>query len=385
MPAIGPAAAGSLTPAFEAAVERDATVQALVARRAEIAAELNATAYLIPEPPSFSIGYLSDWPARNIGFREYEAELSAPLWLPGEQGAALESVEAAAAKLEADIDVARLEVAGALRAGYWDLEAARQALTLAERKRDTARALVEDTARQVGAGRVARVALHLAEADLHEAEAFVSERRADLGAAFASFHELTGVEPPDSFAESVAGEAFPTDHPRLRAMKWAGERAKAEFRRARVGVVEPPEVALVARSEREDHEDRFNTSLGFRVTIPFVSAGQTRPRRAAAVADHSAALAELGASEREIRADLERARIALDSARRQFAALDQRIAALEAVVVLTEQSYRVGEAPIVEVIRARAALFEAENARVGARIAEARALSDINQALGVEP
>lgn len=385
IPTIGPAAAGALSPAFEAAVERDAAVQALVAHRVEITAELNAASYLIPAPPSFTVGFLTDWALRNTGFREYEAELSAPLWLPGERGATRESIEAASSKLEANIAVARLGVASAVRDVYWKVEAARQAFALARRKRDTARAMVEDTARQVSAGRVARLELHLAEADLQEAEAAVTERGAELDSARVSFHALSGVEPPATIAEPDAGDSFPTDHPQLRALRWEAERAKAEYRLARVSVREAPEVALVARSERDDFEERLNTSLGVQVTIPFASEARNMPKRAAAVADHGAALAELSAAKREIQAAVQRARIALGSAGRQFAALDRRIAELESVLALTERAYRVGEAPIIEVIRARAAVFEAEDARLVAHIAEERARSDINQALGIEP
>lgn len=385
IPTIGPATAGALTAAFETAVERDAAVQTLVARRAQIAAALDATEYLIPAPPLISLGHLTDLPTRNSGFREYEVELSVPLWLPREQGATRSLVETQASGLEAAIVVARLRVAGAVRDVYWNVEAARRALALAVRKRDTAAALVDDTARQTRAGQVARLDLHLAEAALQEAEAIVAESDAELGVALISFRALTGMEPPASFVELEPSDTFPTDHPQIHAIKWEAERATAELRLALIAVREAPEVAFVARSERDDFDGRFITSLGVRVEIPFSSEARNKPRRAAAVAAHSAALAELSASEREIQASVERARVALGSARRQVTALDQRIAALQSALVLTEQAYRFGEAPFVEVIRARGAVFEAEAARLNARIAAERARSDVNQALGIQP
>ncbi|MFZ1415303.1 MAG: TolC family protein, partial [Defluviicoccus sp.] len=52
---------------------------------------------------------------------------------------------------------------------------------------------------------------------------------------------------------------------------------------------------------------------------------------------------------------------------------------------LVERSVRAGEGALVELVRARANLFDAEVARLQSQIAVMRARSRLNQALGLDP
>jgi outer membrane protein TolC len=61
-----------------------------------------------------------------------------------------------------------------------------------------------------------------------------------------------------------------------------------------------------------------------------------------------------------------------------FGALDQRRRQLE-------PAYSTGEIPLVELVRARVAAFDADLGRARARAAVYRARSRLNQALGVMP
>lgn len=379
------AAASSLTPAFEAAIERSAEVQSLLVRRGEIEARRQAAGAVMPAPPAATLGAITDWAARNKGSREYEAELSAPVWLPGERGATREVVDADAAKLEAEIALRRLDLARVFRDAYWDVAEKRALLALAIEKQQSARSLTEDTRRRTRAGLSAQVDTHLAEADLHEAEAAVSTRQTDLETALIAFRALTGTEPPEGADEVAAPSVRSGDHPRLILPRRAVAAAEADGRLARLADRDPPEVGLVARTERGDREESYTTSFGLRVRIPFSGEQRNGPRRAVAESARSAALLDLAAAEREIEAGIARARVTLDGAERLAGIAEARHAALQSAFDYTRRAAAAGQTGFAEMIRQRGSLFEAANARAAARIAVARARAGLNQAYGIEP
>lgn len=379
------AAASSLTPAFEAAVELSAEVQSLLARRGEIEARRQAAGAFMPAPPTATLGAITDWAARNKGSREYEAELSAPVWLPGERGATREAVDADGARLEAEIALRRLDLAKAFRDVYWDVAEKRALLALAAEKHEAARTLTEDTRRRTRAGLQAQVDTHLAEADLHEAEAAVATRQTDLDTALIAFRALTGTLPPDSADETAARTAKGGDHPRLILPRRAVAAAEADSRLTRLADRDPPEVGLVARTERGDREESYTTSFGVRVRIPFSGEQRNAPRRAVAESARSAALLDLAAAEREIEAGIARAQAALSGAERLAGIAEARHAALQSAFDYTRRAAAAGQTGFAEMIRQRGTLFEAANARAASRVAVARARAGLNQAYGLEP
>lgn len=378
------AGASGLTPAFEAAVERSAEVQSLLVRRGEIEARRRAAGSFIPAPPAATLGATTDWAARNKGSREYEAEVSAPVWLPGERGATRDMVDADGAKLEAEIALRRLDLARMLRDAYWDVAERRALLALAIEKRDSARSLADDTRRRAGAGLSAQLDTHLAEADLHEAEAVIAARRTDLDTALIVFRTLTGTEPPDSAEETVA-PARADAHPRLILPRRAVAAAEADSRLTRLADRDPPEVGLVARTERGDREESYATSFGIRIRIPFAGEQRNAPRLAVAESARTAALLDLAAAEREVEAGIAKAQATFTGAERLAAIAEARHAALQSAFDYTRRAAAAGQTGFAEMIRQRGALFEAANARAAARIAVARARAGLNQAHGIEP
>lgn len=382
--AITPEAWGSaLTPVFEAALEQNPGVQAIIARRGEIAARRQAADNLLPAPPSIALGATSDLPARDLGANEFELELAAPVWLPGEREATRNTVETSAAELEADLAATRLEVARTVREAFWDVVERRELLALSIQKRDVARALAEDTQRRVKAGLAAQADAHLAEADRQEAEGAFIERTTDLDQAIIAFRNLTGLAPPEMTAEPEP--ASRPDHPSLTLLRRILSAADAEIRLTAVVDREPPEIGVLARVERGDREEQYNTLVGIRVRIPFAGEQRNAPRRAAAEAARSAAVAELWATERDIEAEIAKARAALSGAQRQAGTASARFASQEAAFGFSERAYRAGEIGLTELIRLRAQMFDAANDRAIARIAVERARSNLIQAYGIEP
>ena len=108
-------------------------------------------------------------------------------------------------------------------------------------------------------------------------------------------------------------------------------------------------------------------------------------KRAAAAAEVVAAREEFALAQREVAGDVDQVQARLDGARQQLAALEARRGNLAAVVQLAQEGQRAGQVALIELIRARLQLFEADLARATARVAVGRTRSDMNQALGLEP
>ena len=370
---------------LESAWARNAEIAALTARRAEILARKRAAGRLTPGPPALSVGHLSDYVTGDDGYREYDVELGTPLWLPGEGTAIRRVADAELVQLAAELAVARLAVAGEVRDSYWRYRLAAVAAEVARRRLDAARALQNDLDRQVRAGQVARADLLLSVAETAGARAILSTEEASATQTRLAFRALTGVEPPVDVVEPEVPAQADANHPRLIALRRTVDVSEATSRLLTVQDRDSPEVALLGVVERELANDPYDKRIGVRVVIPFATEGRNDPRRKANEVERTRALAELRASDYQIRAEVGKAEADLASAKERETLVQERYRAFAERLDLVERSVRAGEGALVELVRARANLFDAEVARLQSQIAVMQARSRLNQALGLDP
>lgn len=388
----GEPARSGLAAALEQAWRLHPQAAALEGREAEARANRDIASGLTPEPPSVAIGSLNDRYNRNLGRQEWEVELAAPLWLPGQKAAreaeAASRIDAAGAKRAA----LRMELAGELREAWWALAAARNARALAARRLDTARALEADVGRRYKVGELSRIDANLARSEVHAAGAELIETEATLLQADQALRTLIGTAAPLDMAEeaptrpALAGaQADPAAHPLL-----AAAAAAARSARARVTVTDEsrraaPELALRVVRERADFAEPYANTIGIRLKIPFSSGAQVRRETSAAQAEADQADAEMLRTETRVRLEAERARRALDAAERQLAMAQERLALSAENLRLSEKAFSLGESDLATLLRIRAAAFDAEAFLDRQRVARAAAISRLNQALGVLP
>ncbi len=370
---------------LESAWARNAEIAALTARRAEISARKRAAGRLTPGPPSLGVGHLNDYVTGDDGYREYDVELGTPLWLPGEGTAIRRVADAELVQLDAELVVARLAVVGEVRDSYWRYRLAAVAAEVARRRLDAARALQNDLDRQVRAGQVARADLLLSVAETADARAILSTEEASATQTRLAFRALTGVEPPVDVVEPEVPAQADANHPRLIALRRTVDVSEATSRLLTVQDRDSPEVALLGVVERQLANDPYDKRIGVRVVIPFATEGRNDPRRKANEVERTRALAELRASDYQIRAEVGKAEAGLASAKERETLVQERYRAFAARLDLVERSVRAGEGALVELVRARANLFDAEVARLQSQIAVMQARSRLNQALGLDP
>src|SRR5581483_3195330 len=285
--------ASALTPAFERACERTPEIQALIARRAVVDARQNAAGALLPGGPWTTVMHRTDALTHDRGTRDYVAEFMVPIWLRGERGASLAAALTEGERLEAEIAFRRLEVAKRVRDAYWMAAEARDKATIADRRRTTATALLQDVRGQARTGQIGVMEARMAEAELNDAEAALAGRRAELRQAVIAFRVLTGLDPPPTFSERQSGSATPAGHPRIVLRHSALRKAFAEQDLTWIMDRERPEFGAFVQNMTDTSMEPNVTTLGVRLKIPFAYDAVNQPKRAAAAAEVVAAREEL--------------------------------------------------------------------------------------------
>lgn len=412
-----PLHAQTLAHALDQAWTRAPQASAFAAREAEAQARAEVASGVLPLPPSVSLSTLNDKLGSDQGRQEWELELALPLWLPGQRSAREGEAQSIVAEVTARRRALRLQLAGELRDAWWALAAARAAVSLAERRSNTAAALESDVQRRVKAGDLARVDGNLAQGERLAAQAEQLEAAGALRTAEQVWRHLTGNPPPASLTpEPPAGltgtatgattaaatstatttttateratapvTLSPEDHPALAYALAATRVAQAKLVVADATRRDAPELALRYFRERSSYNDGQANAIGIKLTVPFSSGARTRQESAGLQADVAQADGELAQAKLGLALDTERAGLDLESARRQIDLARERRELGVDTLRLVEKSFALGESGLPALLLARATAYEAEAALARQQIAADAAQSRLNQALGVLP
>lgn len=378
------ARADTLSAALAAAWARHprAAAQAALADEARARAELADG--LTPGPATLSLGHLNDGIASNRGREEWEVEMSAPLWLPGQRAARRGEADSTLAMLAAQRAALTLELAGEVRAAWWALADARQARDLAARRAASALALETDVLRRYQAGELARVDANLARDERLAAEAERLESDTALAQAEQALRALTGHVPATLEAEGGTAESG-REHPALAALAAAAQAARARLNVARHSRRDAPELAVRVLRERGDFNDPFANAVGVKFSIPFSSGPRVARDDAAARAELDQAEAEHAQARHRLALAADQSRSELDAARRLLESGGLRRELTADNLRLAEKAFALGESDLTALLRARAAAFEAEALYHRRQVALTAAQSHLKQALGVLP
>lgn len=378
------ASAANLQEGFTAATRLDAELRSIAARREAALARAARADSLLPGAPVAALAYRSDQLSGNRGLREYEGELDVPVWLPGEARALRQAAEAAVTSLDAQGARRRLLLAGEVRTAYWNWAMADAARAAAQQRVMLARSLERDTARQVRGGNMPQTEALLALADLREAEASLQTAELDRRAAAIAFRTLTGTMPSAGPPESPAPGRVATD-PRIGAAQAAIGAAQREERLVAARDRANPEIGVQLRYERDAFEQPWGTRVLLRMAIPFQNPPLQRERLAEARAAMSAGVAELHSAERTVASAADAARATRETAEAVMVTAQARHDAVRRQAALAEAALRAGQLPLIELVRVRGQLADADAALRRARVNAARSVSVLNQAQGVLP
>lgn len=379
-------AAGTLRDAIERAWERQPAAQARPARGDEFIAKQEAARAAFPEPPSLRLGNRNDRLNRNDGAREWEAEIALPLWLPGERDRQSAVVNAERDQYDTGLTAAKLKIAGEVRDAYWQARLADNELALARRKVHEAGVLAADVERRVKAGDLARIDLNQAQAAERLARAALAEAEIKTFRATQGFNVLTGLSAlPIGEERPPAQGAVPDEHPLLAPLQRAVATHQAKLNQATQNLRNNPELELGMRRERGTFDEAYANSLQLRLRLPFATDARNKPRIAGANAELIEAHTAYTLERAKVVAEIEIARRELEQSRTVSGLTEARFTLTADTQQLLAKAFALGEFDLVTRLRAENERFEAELQFTRAKLEAARALSRLNQALGVLP
>ena len=383
-------ATATLAEALDLAWERAVSAKISEAKRTEAEANRVVGGSVFAAPPVLGIALRDDRLNSNRGLREYEVDVALPLWLPGQRDARRVLAEQQWKDSDAAMGVARLALAGELRAAVWALSAAEAETAIARERVTLAEKLQADVARRESAGDLARTDLLLAKEDMLTAKAALVDSHTRQRQALERYRLLTGREAlPAKINEDIqqADERPVTEslHPRIRLAKAGGDLARAEMQLARESRRDAPELAIGWKQSREDSAASVGQSISLGMRMPFATEARNAPRIAAAntrliraEAEYRQVVAELESERREAANVLESTLLSMQSNEQRATLAAERLRHLQ-------RAFDLGELSLHELVRVRSAATAAQLDAARARLAHAAARSQFNQAQGVLP
>ena len=388
-----PSPTPSLKQALDAAWQLSGTSRAENNRRIELTAKTKAANSWISGEPVAAISHRTDRLNRNDGFREYEAEVELALWNPGVRTAALADLSAQQLGIDGQLALAKLKLAGELRALAASAATAQVELDLNKRKLLDVNLLAQDLNRRVKVGENARVDGLLAQVQVQLAQTAVALAESQLTRLQNQWRSLTGlatVAPLDAVPSNLSpieaqNPTFSPDHPALRFAQAQLASAQAKLTLAVADKRDPMSVGIGASRERGSFAAANETKLRIALRVPLGGDNRNAPRQAAARAELDTAQAEVDAVARQLPFEIAAAGADLRAARAAQFATSERVRLSTEVQRLIAKSWQLGDSDLPARLRADNEQFEASLALAKANIDVHRAIAHLNQAQGVLP
>lgn len=375
--------AETLHEALESAWNKQPAQRAQKARLSEFEAKRQATTNLTPQPASISLGQRTDQIGSNVGQRQTDIEFSAPLWLPGQRNSQRAVVEAETSRFSATQINAKWRLAGEIRDLWWTTRLAQSENDLANQRVLSAQKLLSDVERRVKAGYLAKVDANRVNVELQTASITLKDAEAQAFRALQQYTALTGLTDLPQESETVSQQVSKNHPQKLAAQSLALAQKRLDLIRSTPR--DAPELSLGLTHQKDISNDPYNNSVSLKFKIPFASDAANQQRLASAQADHEEADAEQGLENARIEAEISSARFDLDQANASVAIAELRFNTALETQQLLDRSFSLGESDLPTRLLAEAARFEAERSLIKAHLEAGRAISKVNQALGVLP
>jgi outer membrane protein TolC len=378
----------TLRAALDAAWQRALVARESDGQRRRAAADRAAAGSLWVAPPSLAMNYRDDRLQANTGMREAEIGVAVPLWLPGQRAARANTADAAAAQVLAAEQVARLRLAGELREAAWQHAGLLAEAVQAESQARSLRQLAGDVERRARAGDLARADVLAAQAEHLAAAAQQSDVGQRLQAASARWTLLTGqAAAPDlrELASADAATAWAANHPEVQLATQSTELARRRIELMRQSRRDAPELFMGLKQDVPNRNEASQGSLFVGLRLPFGTDDRNRPLEAAALTELDVAETHEQRLRERVDSDIATARDAQRSSEAQLDAETARARLLGERAALIDKSFRAGETPLPDLLRALAAAAQADSAVARQTASLGLARARLQQALGLLP
>lgn len=407
---------------YQSALDNSPQIRAHAQRMEALRAARQDAARLTAGPLTLNGSYRSDRNFDNQGLRETEIGISTPLWLWNERSQKQDTRQAEIQAAQARLLQQQLELAGEVRNVVWNTLAAHADVDIAQARQEAAKKLLNDVARRVNAGDLARADLLQASALHLQAQAEVSRAQAMLSVVGAEFTGLTGLpvgilhsanrKPkceslPANFQNKFQAELqdklqaglqadqqldMPFElqldlqaHPVYQALQSEALLEKNRVRLVAIQSRENPEIGLGVVNERAAFAAPNERSLVVATRIPLGSSAEHQSRLLAAHADETEAQQKLKRAEITLKAQAGAALSTLQLFEKLRANAQEQAQLAQQVYAMYQQSFALGETDLPTLLGFEQQAFETGRMARKSDLEYSAKVSALRQALGLLP
>jgi len=385
----------SLRDALEAAWQRSVAARESEGRRQRAQAEGEVAKSSWAGPPALEISHRNDRLQGHAGQRELEVGVSVPLWLPGQRAATARTAQATSEQAQAAEQAERLHLGAEVREAAWLLSALTADVAQAAAHTLALHQLAEDVERRVRAGDLARADALAAQAEHLAAQAQQAETGLRLQAAQARWTLLTGLAAAPDLGLDLPGtasagareraELLLEQHPQWVLAQHTSTLARQRLELLRLSNREAPELSLGLRQDTPGRGASSQGSLGVALRLPLATPARNRPLQVQASSELALAEKQAQRLRERLESEWAQARAALLAEEARLQAETERAHLLRQRAVLIDKSFRAGETPLPDLLRALHAAAQADGAVARQTAAKGLALARLQQALGLLP
>jgi len=378
----------TLRDALDAAWQRSVSARETDGQRRRAEADRATAGSFWAAPPSLEVIHRDDRLQSNAGKRETEIGVAVPLWLPGQRVARSDTAEAGVAQAQAAEQVARLRLAGELREAAWQLAGLQAEAAQADSQAQALKQLTDDVERRVRAGDLARADALAAQAEQLAASALQSDVRQRLQSARARWTLLTGLTAAPDLMATIVTDGAPAAaaaHPELQLASQSTALAGKRVDLMRHSRREAPDLIVGVRQDVGGRGESSQGSMVVGLRLPFGTDDRNRPLEAAALTELDVAETQERRLRERLDSDAATARDGLRSAEAQLEAETTRAGLLRERATLIDKSFRAGETPLPDLLRALSAASQADSSAARQTAALGLARAQLQQTLGLLP
>lgn len=396
----------TLSTLLEAAWARQPEAQSYTERLRAAESLRAANSAWTADAPAMLLQGKTDRPGSGAGGREVEVGVALPLWLPGQRQRAVALSDAQMLTLQGSLKAQRLQLAGLVREGWWQLQRTQTEMALAQTRVANAQQMARDVARRVKAGDLARADQHQAEGAVAQAESALAEAQGAYEVSLHALRGLTGRQDllPENLAAASEGDVStplptldalssgaPSDapaddqHPLMAQALAQQSMASAQADLAASSRRASPELTVLTTRSKGQTGDPYQQSITVGLRVPFGAGARADARQAEALAAAQEAQAMTLQMRARLQAQAASALARLRGAQAQWQATHRQAQLAQESKNFFDKSFRLGETDLPTRLRIEQEAVQAQKALSRARIDVSAAWSAWWQAMGELP
>lgn len=332
-----------------------------------------------------SLTHQNDVVGSGDGLQEWEGIVEMPLWLPGQKQQQLSLSDKLRAELPVYQQQIKLAASAEVRKLVWNVVLENTATTEAYQIWQSAIKLEKDVAARVKAGELAGTEGLLAKTHALEMQNQYLLKNSDLDQALSLYRAITKERVlPEKYEEALANKVeIDEGHPDLMMFDYRISTLRSQQDIAHFDGAVNPSLSVGVRSERGNHGESFNNSMGVGISFALGNDIYRRP----AIANAAKALADVEVarqqSERELNITLFTYSHSLETKRLQLDLLNEQNDTTQQYLALQQRAFELGELDLVSLIRSQSLANEAHNRKLALEVDIKYTIALINQALGI--